>query len=261
VFTGGLTTTTAGGGSGGVQPLIQHPNAHEHHAFLTLMWGMLADIDLDSEWLRCLGELRLYVYAVKAIVAKKTYRGRVSLKLSRSWSTYTTEGSFYEHRVNQLRSSDVGGSGGGGAGAASKAKAKTAARAEVERVDADGWLHLEDAFVSVNVFQVSHIATSTHVCPGKKLDEGLFLVVLVNSAIPRWSLIHMLLTADDGGLMSNRHVRVFRCSAYQLQPLFDRTNAKGVPEKVRGAFSLDGERIPYGTVQGEILPNAARIML
>lgn len=255
VSVGGVTTTVTGGGGGGVQPLIMHPNAQEHHAFLTLMWGMLADIDLESEWLRCLGEARLYVYAVKAIVAKKTYRGRVSLKLVRSWSTYTTEGSFYEHRVNQLRSSDVGGSG------AKKSAKKANGGGREEHVDADGWLHLEDAFVSVNVFQVSHIATSTHVCPGKKLDEGLFLVVLVNSAIPRWSLIHMLLTADDGGLMSNPHVRVFRCSAYQLQPLFDRTNARGKPEKVRGAFSLDGERIPYGTVQGEILPNAGRIML
>lgn len=74
----------------------------EQFAFLTLMWGMLSDIDLDSEWLRCLGELRLYLYAVKSIAMKKTYRCRLSLQLVRSWSTYTSEGSFYEHRVNQL---------------------------------------------------------------------------------------------------------------------------------------------------------------
>lgn len=69
------------------------------------MWGMLADVDLDSEWLRCLGELRLYLYAVRAIITKRTYRGRISLQLVRSWSTYTSEGSFYEHRVNLLQNS------------------------------------------------------------------------------------------------------------------------------------------------------------
>lgn len=44
------------------------------------------------QWLRCLGEVRLYLYAVRAIVRKKTYRGKLSLRIVRSWSTYTSEG-------------------------------------------------------------------------------------------------------------------------------------------------------------------------
>jgi diacylglycerol kinase family enzyme len=125
-------------------------------------------------------------------------------------------------------------------------------------VDSDDWLTLEDDFVSVNIFQVSHIAYSTHVCPGKKLDEGFFLVVVVNKAISRWSMIQMLLTADDGGLLQNPHVRIFRASKYVIEPMVAKS---GKSKEVPGKFSLDGERIPYGRIEGEIVPNAARIML
>lgn len=128
-------------------------------------------------------------------------------------------------------------------------------------MDADGWLTLEDDFIAVNVFQVSHIATSTHMCPGKKLDEGFFLVVLVNKSISRASMIHLLLTADDGGLLDNPHVRVFRCSKYVLEPLPSLKNQQKNLHKLEGKYSLDGERVPYGTISGEIVPNAARIMM
>lgn len=82
-------------------------NQQEQYAFLTLLWGMLADVDLDSEWLRCLGELRLYLYAVRAIIAKRTYRGRISLQLARSCSPTINEGSCCGHRVNLLQNSGV----------------------------------------------------------------------------------------------------------------------------------------------------------
>lgn len=212
-------------------------NDDEHHAvnsgsagetqfaFLTLMWGMLADIDLESEWLRCLGESRLYVYAVHTIMRKRLYPGRISLKLVRSWSTYTREGSFYEARVNRME--------------------------ERESVDDDGWLHLEDSFLSVNVFQVSHISTSAHVCPGKHLDDGLFLVAVIDKSVSRAALLRMLLTVDDGGLFDDPHVRVFRCSAYVFEP----------NEEVPGNFSLDGERLRYGRVEGQVVGGATSVLL
>jgi sphingosine kinase len=194
------------------------------HAFLTLMWGILSDIDLQSEWLRCLGETRMYVYAVMAIVRKQIYRGKLSLKIVRSWSTYTGESSFYENRVNRTR--------------------------ESERIDQEGWLHMSGDFVSVNVFQTSHISTSAHVCPGKKFDDGVFLVTVLDSGISRYGLIEMLLTVDDGGLLNHSHVRVFRCSEYIFEP-----------EGNDGLFSLDGESVAYGKIHGEILPNATQVML
>ncbi|CAD7929962.1 unnamed protein product [Amoebophrya sp. A25] len=46
-------------------------------SFLSVFFGLMADIDIESEWLRCLGSLRFTLYAVRNVARFRTYRGRV----------------------------------------------------------------------------------------------------------------------------------------------------------------------------------------
>ena len=50
----------------------------EYKSFLSLSWGIIADVDLESEVLRCCGPFRLDVYAVWRMLALRRYRGRLS---------------------------------------------------------------------------------------------------------------------------------------------------------------------------------------
>jgi hypothetical protein len=52
-----------------------------HHAFLILGWGLISDIDILSESMRCLGESRMYIAAVYLMLRKWRYRGRLQMKL------------------------------------------------------------------------------------------------------------------------------------------------------------------------------------
>eukprot|EP00794_Sanderia_malayensis_P008857 gene8857-9806_t len=53
---------------------------HDHRlfAFLSLTWGIISDIDIESERLRLLGNARFTVGAVHRILALRTYKGRLS---------------------------------------------------------------------------------------------------------------------------------------------------------------------------------------
>ena len=46
--------------------------------FLSLGWGIIADIDIESERLRSLGELRFAIYAIKKIQERRLLKARLS---------------------------------------------------------------------------------------------------------------------------------------------------------------------------------------
>nr|KAI8766953.1 sphingosine kinase 2-like isoform X2 [Biomphalaria glabrata] len=57
--------------------IVQIPN-HSIFSFLSVTWGIMADIDYESERYRNLGEARFTLGAIKRIVSLRTYRGRIS---------------------------------------------------------------------------------------------------------------------------------------------------------------------------------------
>lgn len=48
------------------------------YSFLSLEWALLGDIDMNSEFLRCLGGLRFEVYTVWRLIKMKRYRARIT---------------------------------------------------------------------------------------------------------------------------------------------------------------------------------------
>ncbi|KAK7506471.1 hypothetical protein BaRGS_00002583 [Batillaria attramentaria] len=57
--------------------LVQTPS-QQHYSFLSVTWGIVADIDFESEKYRNLGEARFTLGAIKRIVNLRAYHGRLS---------------------------------------------------------------------------------------------------------------------------------------------------------------------------------------
>ncbi len=53
-------------------------NGKKYHSFLSLAWGLISDVDIESERLKFLGALRFDVYALLLLSWHRTYRGRFS---------------------------------------------------------------------------------------------------------------------------------------------------------------------------------------
>lgn len=53
-------------------------NDSKYYSFLSLAWGLIADVDIESEKFRFLGALRVDLYALFLLSTLRTYRGRFS---------------------------------------------------------------------------------------------------------------------------------------------------------------------------------------
>lgn len=191
-----------------------------HYSFLALFWGIIADVDIHSEVLRCIGETRLYLGAVYFLVRRNVYKGRLRMKLIPE-CTYADKKMVSKIKFNQLKAS--------------------------EKVDEDSWVTIDSEFTMVTVVQASHIAMSVHAGPGVRLADGAFTICVMENA-GRFSLTHLLLSMDSGDHIYNSQLRVFQCSEYSLEPLTE-----------RGIYSLDGEIVPYGKIEATMLPAATNV--
>lgn len=66
-----------GGSVRGKLAEVQTSDGKTHYSFLSLTWGLLADIDLDSEFLRFMGGARFDVYAAMRLCWIKTHRAKL----------------------------------------------------------------------------------------------------------------------------------------------------------------------------------------
>lgn len=192
------------------------------HSFLSFYWGIIADIDILSEHLRWMGELRLHLAAIYFMLRKRMYHGRMKMKLIEQSTYRRDDPDVVGIEVNKLGPND--------------------------QVDNDGWLTIESDFVGILVAQVTHLGASFYLAPGARLDDGAFTVALVQN-MSRLELLRLLLDADNGGIPKHPQVRIFQCSSYCFE---------AIPNE--GIFSLDGEVVSTGLLQATLIPGAARIM-
>jgi len=64
------------------------------YSFLSLTWGMIADIDIESERCRCCGPLRFDCEAICKILNRRSYRGKLVYKLDEGSPAVSVEGPF-----------------------------------------------------------------------------------------------------------------------------------------------------------------------
>lgn len=192
-----------------------------YRSFLLLGWGLISDIDLLSESLRCLGEMRLYLAAAYFIIRKRYYRGRLSMF--------------------------TGGSDG--------LKSDQRSPANLPPLDrtilpGNGWEVIDGYFLFVWIVQTSHVTSSMLSGPGVTSDDGTFTIYVVND-MGRLDILRLLIAMDTGDHVKHPKVRTFKCTAYRIEPHNDTSNG--------GLYTLDGESVEYGPIQGMMHPGAAKV--
>ena len=106
---------------------------------------MIADIDLESEYIRCLGSSRFDIWAVWRVLNLRKYRAKLSY----------------------LPPNDD-----------SKTKGVDSLPPLNEPVPSD-WKTIEGEFILFWASQVTHAAVNTFHCPPSKMQDGLFHILIV----------------------------------------------------------------------------------
>lgn len=107
------------------------------------------------------------------------------------------------------------------------------------------WEVIDGDFISIMIAQTSHCTVSSHSCPGAQLDDGVFSIQIIREA-SRTQLIELMLAFDQGEHVNHPCVFSYKAYAYRLEPFSQ-----------EGRYSLDGELIEYGPIQGLIIKRRA----
>ena len=197
------------------------------YAFLLLGWGLVADVDILSETMRYLGEMRLHIAAVYYIIRRRLYSGKLTI-------IPHTEGSA-------SLSSDI---------------ALPPFKGPFELYGCEpSEVVSEGPFCLVWVVQTSHCTEHVYSGPECKLGSGFFTVYWVE-AVSRCEMLSLLLLIDTGGHNDHPKVHSRKAVAYRIEPSSDVT----VDESSGGFYTLDGEIIPHGDIQGVIRPRGCTVM-
>jgi len=196
------------------------------HAFLMLGWGLVADVDILSETMRYLGEMRLYVSAVWHILLSRTYKGKLTI------IPYEDTDSNLNLKQSKLPQFD--------------------GAFEIDGARTPEVVH-EGEFTLIWVVQTSHCAESMYSGPDSRIGSGHFTIYWVEK-VGRCDMLSLLLQIDNGGHANNDKVRSRRAIAYRIEPDEIENN-----EKQGGFYTLDGELIPAGGIQGIIRPQICNV--
>lgn len=283
-------------------------------------WGLLSDIDIESEKLRVIGGQRFTIWSLARLIGLRTYRGKVyytpttpkvtspvraqphlshsfsqdasldcedctrlgeecdncrdnttisldnmadnASKESRqrldSWYSATSKKSTYFSTTGSDYLSIVENKNIDGVkspacvyGPASRLPALTTS------LPAD-WKCIEGEFISVHAGYQPFLGEDIIFAPESRLDDGIIWLLIIRGGVTRTQLLSFLLglakgAHASGSSNSNGGLQLIPVSAFRIVPEPDPTHPAYI--------TVDGEKVTYGPVQGEVCSVQANIMV
>ena len=192
--------------------------------FLGVTMGLIADVDLGTEFLRFLGYMRAYLAVLWRIIFPKSYYIKLwylPLPLGKDGKPI---GVTLEDKKIILPSLD-------------------------EPVPSD-WVSEEGEYYLVYITKCSLIDPITLLAPDSKLDDGISWLVTIESTFTRKDMIQWLLNTQNAGHVGRQGVRLIPVRAFRFVPV----------SPVDGCLSVDAECYNFKPVQGQILPRKAHLL-
>ncbi|XP_064087561.1 sphingosine kinase 2-like [Macrobrachium nipponense] len=110
------------------------------------------------------------------------------------------------------------------------------------------WETVEDDFIIIYAVYQSHIGTDVFLAPNAALNDGIIWLLLVRGDATKSSITKFLL-GMDGSHINIPGVEMIPVEAFRVEP-----SGKS------GYLTVDGEVIPWGPLQAQILPSKGRII-
>ena len=248
-------------------------------------WGLISDVDIESEKWRRLGDIRFQMGGLVSIVKKKVYRARL-------W--YLPEEN--DGSEDEIKTDTNGREPSEGEQSFEKSPQKDSNNLEQEPNEVDvidqasksesnvksgddhhqdahqpqdpscpdlvprylsdlsdpvpsSWKLIEGDFLLISVMTMTHIGRDMYGALDAKIGGGIFHIFQTVSTASRLHVLNMMLTFKDGLATNDQKSFLVKAKAFRLEPI--------TPD---GLLTLDGERIEYGPMQCELFQGLCRIM-
>ncbi|XP_023569820.1 sphingosine kinase 1 [Octodon degus] len=191
---------------------------------LSLAWGMVADVDVESERYRCLGEKRFTVGTFFRLVNLRTYRGQLAyLPIGSAVSSKTPtspvllQGGPVDSYLVPLE----------------------------EPVPSHWTVVPEQDFVLVLALLHTHMSSKMFTAPMGRCAAGVMHLFYVRAGVSRTMLLRLFLAMENG-----KHMECDCPYLVYVPVVAFRLECEG-----RGVFSVDGELLITEAVQGQVQPD------
>ncbi|NER35036.1 MAG: sphingosine kinase [Oscillatoria sp. SIO1A7] len=172
---------------GKVRPLdlaIAEQNGRRFSAFLSLAWGLIADVDIESDKMRFLGPIRTDLYALMRIWNLRAYKGRFSFLLTADTPLDPTT----DPAANQENK----------------------------------WQAIEDEFILFWAMNVTWATYDIKAAPDAQLSDGAMDVLVVRRGVSKLELLSALLKSAKGEHIFLPSVEYYKVCSFRLEPLTSR---------------------------------------
>ncbi|XP_018617591.2 sphingosine kinase 1 [Scleropages formosus] len=243
-------------------------------SFLSLAWGFVADVDIESEKYRYVGAARFTVGTLVRLASLRVYRGRLAYLPAEEppprcgASPQGHAPGFCSSLFCQKKASADQGAAHTFRNSCNSNNATKASRSEAPPAASGGpadsllvpleqpvpshWTVVkEEDFVLVLAMYQSHLAEDLLAAPGASLEDGVMHLFYVKAGISRAALLRLFLAMEKGvhlaaGCPDLVYVKVL---ALRLEPLTP-----------KGVITVDGEVVEYGPVQAQVHSGLARLI-
>ncbi|XP_028317352.1 sphingosine kinase 1-like [Gouania willdenowi] len=226
-------------------------------SFLSLAWGFVADVDIESEKYRHLGAARFTVGTLVRLASLRIYKGKLSyLPVSReqknkdSWSQ---RGEPYRNPMVSTESINVQQLGNiPSQNSRSLHGPPDSLLVPLDQQPPAHWVEVpEKDFVLVLAMYQSHLAEDLLAAPDATLDDGVIHLFYVRAGISRFALLRLFLAMEKGAHLATncQHLVYTKVRALRLEPL-----------SPQGILTVDGEVVKYGPVQAEVHRGLSRLI-
>ncbi|KAL6990981.1 Sphingosine kinase 1 [Sarracenia purpurea var. burkii] len=173
---------------------------------LMLAWGLVADIDIESEKYRWMGSARIDFYAVQRIFHLRKYNGRISFVPAPGFEAYgePTDQSMGKDICNPSNDEPIKIQQCGYQG---------------PNFDLEGlnWRKIDGPFVSIWLHNVPWGGEDTKAAPDAKFSDG-YLDLIVIGQCPTLALLALMSEINNGGHVKSPHVLYLKVKAFVLEP-------------------------------------------
>ncbi|XP_019132876.2 sphingosine kinase 1 [Larimichthys crocea] len=256
-------------------------------SFLSLAWGFVADVDIESEKYRHVGAIRFLMGTLVRLASLRVYQGRLaylpvnetlptgkhpppstpqhpslcsSLPCQLIPNTSPNRNSRRNHNSTNSNHNTITNSSNN---AITTKRTETQSDGKTEEpVDSllpgldqpvpESWTVVkEEDFVLVLAIYQSHLAEDLWTAPGAMADDGLIHLFYVTAGISRPALLRLFLAMEKGAHLACGcpHLVYEKVKALRLEPI-----------SPQGMITVDGEMVEYGPVQAQIHPGLARLI-
>ncbi|KAL5292176.1 SPHK1 family protein [Megaselia abdita] len=323
--------TTAKGKTAWMDLVRVETKAQIMFSFLSIGWGLISDIDIESERLRYMGHQRFSLWSLRRLIGLRTYHGKISyipastellnatsaelpppnrIKHSISCNTYLTEeggsqdadgevitletandgffdtidrqrlDSFYSTTSRKTAYYSVAGSEYKSINGSirgddedfpdhDKVQDNTSyATSNPKDVQVFGpssslpslmspvpgdWVVEEGDYVMVHATYQTHLSSDVFFVPSSKLSDGIIWLVIIKAGVTRPALLNFMMGLSSGTHLPDKehnYFKVIPVTAFRIEP----TGNDGI-------LTVDGERVDYGPIQGEVCSSLAKVMV